>query len=414
MKRSALVGALAGALALTLCARAGRAGTEEFSTFHPIAEEEDDESTIDKMLAAPPAFWRDSWERSPNALRTSQGCLTSGQWMVDTRLRFETSMGERARFGLDFTDYQADDATYQYIDLGFHWPISLGRVDAMFRPFHDKSRQDFGVGWSLGADTSAVQLKAMFVIEDMFNNLWAWRQTRVGDLAEPYQRHPYEPNLSLVVRQPRWRLDVGGRYLTPSRKQEVIDPAVPSYRLSTLWGVHGWAAAEFDAAGFTWLLDGQNKQVRSTYDESAPSGDTGNDMRRRWHARAGVRRALPWRTRAELTYRYSDRGEGLTAPVGVGEYRAIERVVRVETWTALRPTVQLQLGWMHDHVSVAMDPSLNAFTYGSRGENRLYLGLALRFGRVDMSGVEGIELDQEPYDVAHHHDKGFLNLQSAF
>jgi hypothetical protein len=53
-------------------------------------------------------------------------------------------------------------------------------------------------------------------------------------------------------------------------------------------------------------------------------------------------------------------------------------------------------------------------TYGTRKESRAYLGLIARFGRVSIQGVEGIELDHEPYEVTLWHDKGFLQLQSTF
>jgi hypothetical protein len=69
---------------------------------------------------------------------------------------------------------------------------------------------------------------------------------------------------------------------------------------------------------------------------------------------------------------------------------------------------------MHDHINIHKDPGVPGFTYGTRGENRLYLGLDLRFAKVRTGGIEGIELDREPYEVAHHHDKGFLTLQSVF
>jgi hypothetical protein len=54
------------------------------------------------------------------------------------------------------------------------------------------------------------------------------------------------------------------------------------------------------------------------------------------------------------------------------------------------------------------------FSFGTRSESRLYLGLALRIGRIQVAGVEGIELDDEPYDVRIVHDKGFLQLQTTF
>jgi hypothetical protein len=42
------------------------------------------------------------------------------------------------------------------------------------------------------------------------------------------------------------------------------------------------------------------------------------------------------------------------------------------------------------------------------------VGLAVRFGRVTISGVESFELDHEPYEVSWIHDKGFVQLQAIF
>jgi hypothetical protein len=69
---------------------------------------------------------------------------------------------------------------------------------------------------------------------------------------------------------------------------------------------------------------------------------------------------------------------------------------------------------MYDRIGIARAGVDPFFTYGSRKESRAYLGLDARFGRVSVSGVEGIELDQEPYEVTFHHDKGFLRLQTTF
>ena len=73
------------------------AGTEQFSTFDVEAQEEDDESLLDHLLTRPPRAWRDEWEHSTQAVRTSQGCLTSGQWFIDTQLKLSAPLGERAR-----------------------------------------------------------------------------------------------------------------------------------------------------------------------------------------------------------------------------------------------------------------------------------------------------------------------------
>ena len=42
------------------------------------------------------------------------------------------------------------------------------------------------------------------------------------------------------------------------------------------------------------------------------------------------------------------------------------------------------------------------------------VGFQARFGKVQVQVLEGIELDSEPYEVAFHHDKSFLHLQTTF
>ncbi|HUK62586.1 MAG TPA: hypothetical protein VLV15_04605 [Dongiaceae bacterium] len=401
-------------LALPVAISCAHASAEEFSTFSAIAQEEDDESTIDHMLARAPASWQPDWARSVNALQTNQGCFTSGQWIVDTRLKLETALGERARFGIDYTDYQADDAQYTKPDFLFRWPVARGRITGMFRPFHDKSRQDFGLGWDVGADTSVVRLQAMWVFEDMFNNLWAWRQTRVGEASEPYTRHPYEPNLQFAIRRPGFRVEVTGRYLTPSVKQvhPTGDPNV--FQVATLWGTLAEGNVAFDALGATWHLGTYNKQARSEDAADSPTGDVGADFRRQWWVVGGLDHPIWRRARVSWRWTYMERGQGYTPPLGVGLFHSIDRVQHIEVHGEFRPTFGYRLGWMHDHIDVRKDPGVPGFTYGTRGENRLYLGLDLQFAKVRTGGIEGIELDREPYEVSHHHDKGFLGLQSVF
>ncbi len=403
------------ALALALVApRAALASTEEFSTFHTASQEEDDESAIDHLHTASPTAWGPDFDRATNAFRTAQGCLTSGQWFIDSRLKLETSLGDRARFGIDYTDHQADDAAYTNTDLLFHWPVARGRIDAMFRPFHDKSRQDFGLGWSLGADTSRVSVHAMFVFEDLFNNLWAWRQSRVGDVSEPYTRHPYEPDLGFAVRGGAVRYGADGKWLTPSVKHVRVSPDAPDLRVAHLWGAEGSGYVELDALGTTWHLAGAVKQARSEDAADSPTGALGIDFRRQWHVVGGLDHALGRWAAVSWRWKYMERGEDLSPPVGSGRFHAIDRIQHIEAHGEFRPAFGWRLGWMHDHVNVHMDPGVPYFTWGTRGENRLYLGLDLRFSKVRATGIEGLELDREPYEVAHHHDKGFLGLQSIF
>ena len=412
MNRAALAAAVL--LSLLAAATRARAGTEEFSTFDVEAQELDDESLLDHLLTRAPAAWRDEWERSPQAIRTSQGCLTSGQWFIDTDLKLRAPLGGRAVFGLDMTERANDALSYDYIDFSFHFPTSWGTPGFMFRPTFDKSRQDVALLWDAGADTSRWQVQVAFGIEDMFNNLWAFRQTRVGNEAEPYQRHPYEPALRLATRQSGWRAEVGGRWLTPSRKRvSGLGPGSPA-SLVTLWGARGWAEVEADAFGATWGARAANHQARSTQwplDDSTPDG---RSFRRRWSAELTARRVLSPRLAVEARGLYQDRDQNAGAPLGPNGFGAVDRLMTLETTWTLSPSFHARVGGMFDRVSVAQSGTPRYASYGTRNESRAYVGLSARFGNVSVSAVEGVELDPEPYEVWGVHDKGFLHLQATF
>ena len=64
---AASAGALPGAPSW-LGTRSASAGTEEFSTFDVMAQEEDDESLLDHFMSRRPREWRDEWERAPQAI----------------------------------------------------------------------------------------------------------------------------------------------------------------------------------------------------------------------------------------------------------------------------------------------------------------------------------------------------------
>ena len=237
MRRAAVALALLASLA---AGPAARASTEEFSSFDVVRPEEDDESALDHLLARPPAAWRDEWERSPLAFRTSQGCFTSGQWYTHDQLRLVTAVGRRARFALEFDRVESDLLAYDHLDLWLLFPQRAGTLGVMFRPYYDKSRQDFALRWELGADTTRNQLRLTYGFEDLFNNLWVWRQTRVGESGQPYDRHPWEPAVKAALRRERWRVEVEGRWLTLARKR-LDATATDAARAQTLWGA--WAAA---------------------------------------------------------------------------------------------------------------------------------------------------------------------------
>jgi hypothetical protein len=400
---------------LVLCAPdLARAGTEEFSTFDIARQEEDDESLLDHLLTRSPRSWRDAWERSTLAFRTEQGCLTSGQWLIHSALKVETPLGDKAQFGVFLRQSQDDIASYDYLDLSARFPTRAGRLGAAFRPFHDKSRQDFALMWETGADTSALQVQAVFGLEDLFNNLWAFRQTRVGDLSEPYVKHPFEPALRVVTRHPHWRTNLEMQYLTPSTQRLSGDTDLDPRRISTLWGTLAHASVEYRAKGFAWEALSRNQQAfSSAAPEGAPFGDNGN-FRRQWSVESAVRHPLPRRLSAEARVLYQDRDQHHSPPTGPGAFGAIDRTLGAELqWEAL-PRLTARLGGLYDRISVARSGLEFRPSYGTRTESRAYFGLVARFGSVALSIVEGIELDPEPYDVWGVHDKGFFHLQAIF
>lgn len=421
--RATLARRLAAMLALAVVAATAfaahaRAGTEEFSTFGVEAQEEDDESLIDHLLTRTPHAWAGEWERAPQAMRSAQGCLTSGQWYNQTDLKLRAPLGERAWFGFDLNQREDDRTNYQYLDFSFHFPTRIGTVGGMFRPFHDKSRQDFALMLDLGSDTTAYELRLTAGLEDTFNNFWEFRQSRSGATSEPYLRHPWEPGLRLVIRQPGLRAEVGGRYLTLGRKHIINSYADESFnRIRTLWGALAWASVDARALGLDWELRTTNHQAASTdAPVLAPTPDAG-DYRRQWSVESAVRRQLAERVSAEARGIYQERRARHGPPIGPRAFDAVDRVVQLEAvWSASR-AIALRFGGMHDRITVVDDGGnvYNGFIgYGTRVESRLYVGLMARFGRVSLQGIEGIELDNEPYDVAGVHDKGFLQMQTTF
>ncbi len=404
--------ALAGLLAALLAAPVARAGTEEFSTFDVSAQEEDDESLLDHMLTRPPRAWRDEWERATQALRTSQGCLTSGQWFIDTDMKLRSPLGRRARLGIDLRQSESDAASYDYLDFSFRFPTPLGTAGAMFRPLYDKSRQDFGLLWEAGTDTSGFDSQVVFGIEDMFNNLWAFRQTRVGQASEPYERHPYEPALRLRGRGERWRADLFGQYLTPSRKR--VQGYTPPERRVTLWGTLGAAGLETEVLGFSCELRGSNQQARGNDQPVDLSSAPNQNWRRRWTAEAALGRALAPRLGAELRALYQSRTQRWGGPSGPGAFDGIDRLIQLDAHWDATPMLEVRAGGLYDRIGIARSGYPPYFTHGTRTESRAYVGLAARFGRVSVEAIEGIELDPEHYEVWFWHDKGFLHLQTTF
>jgi hypothetical protein len=408
--------ALLSALALlpASCAAPARASTEEFSSFDVERPEEDDESVIDHLLTRPPAEWRDEWERAPQAFRTSQGCFTSGQWYMDNELKLVSPLGRRARFGLQLDQVESDLAAYENLDLWFLFPQRAGTLGVMFRPYYDKSRQDFALQWELGADTTRNQLRLVYGFEDLFNNLWVWRQTRVGENGAPYDRHPWEPAFKVALRRARWSLESEGKWLTLARKRVGLYVSPEPGRAQTLWGTRGSTALEARALGTTWMARTENWQARSTDQPLDLSTGDARKSRRMWQAELAARRTAGRTVAIEGRWLYVDRMQSYRPPLADARFHAIDRTLQLEArWTA-RTDLTVRLGGLYDRVGVNKSGDTGLFSYGTRKESRAYFGLMARFGRVSLSGIEGIELDREPYEVWHHHDKGFLSLQTTF
>jgi len=406
--------------ATVLCAAAllfaspARAGTEQFSTFHVASQEEDDESLLDHVLTRHPASWRDEWERAPMALRTAQGCLTSGQWFIQTEMKVGAPLGNRARLGVDLRQSETDMSSYQYIDFSFRFPTAIGTTGAMFRPLFDKSRQDFALMWETGSDTTSFDSQVVFTFEDMFNNLWAWRQTRVGDESEPYLRHPYEPAFRLRGRGDLWRAELYGQYLTPSRKLvQSLGGSFPD-REATLWGTLGGASVEAAMLGVTCELRGWNQQARSTDQPVTLSTGDNDNWRRQWALEAALRRQIVPRFGAEVRGTYQSRDETWAPPLGPGVFVGVDHLAQLDTRWEATQTLHVRSGLLYDRIHIENSGYMPNGTYGTRKESRAYIGLEARFGRVTLEGIEGIELDHEPYDVWFVHDKGFLHLQTTF
>lgn len=404
------------ALLLLIAPGAARAGSEEFSTFDVIRQEEDDESLLDHLLTRPPREWRGAWERAPQAVRSSQGCLTSGQWFVDTRLKLEAPLGDKARFGFDLRDEQTDRLAVTYFDFSFRFPTAFGTPGFWFRPLFDKSRQDLGVFWEAGAETAAAYARVTFGFEDLFNNLWEFRQSQVGQSSEPYVKHPFEPAFRMHLRRGRWRFEFEGLVLTPSRKRFGADTLT---RYSTLWGSTGRVLAEASALGATWSVSCDSRLARSTDSHPVPTVELElMNVRRQWAVEAMVSRPIGPDWEVDLRWLYQDRhqrrsGDGLTS---FSEIRldAVDRVTQMEARRRLGDHWGLRAGAMIDRVTVAASTPTPFLTYGTRTESRAYFGLTGRFGAVVVSVVEGIELDREGYDVWGVHDKAFAQLQTLF
>ena len=139
--------------------------------------------------------------------------------------------------------------------------------------------------------------------------------------------------------------------------------------------------------------------------------------RRQWTVETAVRRRVTPRLSAEARWLYQGRTQTHAPPDGPRRFTGIDRMLQGEALWRASDRLKLRVGGLYDRITITqtgLPPAVPIKTYGSRKESRAYVGLIARFGRVDLQGVEGIELDHEPYQVSFVHDKGFLQLQTTF
>lgn len=423
MKRGALPASRSSALALlalacalgplALFAPPARASYEEFRTVDMGKPEEDDESLLDHYLVRPPANWYEEWWQANGSFRTSQGCLTAGRWYMDNLFHYRAAMGDTTKLDLEMLQVEDDESQYQWLHIGVRFPLPrLGLWGLRFSPNFEKSRQDAALLWDAGTAVSPFQLQAVLGIEDVFNNFWQSRQVEVGKEAQPYERHPYEPALRLHWRGGGPRAAAGGKWLTPSVKRyDTSDPALR--RKEYLWGAKGDAYVAQRLARGTLDAGFETVQAWSKAEWQAVPGDH-HLYSRRWRVEGGY--TLPYGEHARVSARfvYQERLQIWAPPIADGLLDCIDRMPLVETAFALPLQMNARVGYMHNRLTVVQQGSMPTTTWGTRHENRIYLALQARFGRVLVEGTEGIELDQEGYDVALVHDKGFVHILVPF
>jgi hypothetical protein len=192
-----------------------------------------------------------------------------------------------------------------------------------------------------------------------------------------------------------------------------VDPDTTQNGTYSLWGAKGAMLSEFYFGRWTTEARFETEQTQSSASTATVPG-TGRKFCRRWLVEGAARRAIGAKWTAEARGAYQDRTQDWRPPPSIANMRALDRGFALEFAGEVRENWRLRVGALHDRVGLAEQGEMPAFTWGTRSESRAYVGLEARFGRIRVQGVEGIELDEEPYDVSFHHDKGFLQLQAVF
>lgn len=412
--RRAFAAAFAAAAALACLAPVARASMEQFASFDVFADERDDENVLDHFLARPLDDWRDEWEGSGGGARFDQGCLSSSLWYQSNEIKTRSDVGRHTHLDIGFYERTDLEGAWQWLQIDvLHATSRFGAFGGRFRPAADKSRQDFALLWSAGDARSPIEAHVTFGIEDAFNKLWTFRSAEVGDTHyEPYRAHPFEPAIALVRRGARHRIEFSGTWLTPSRR-DLVDPLPANCGTASLHGGEALARAECSAGAWTLGARFEDRQAASARTSPVAPGDAHN-FRRLWSGELSAKRRLSPRLEAEVRGAYVARSQDWRPPTADATFEGIDRLATAELVWRARPALRLRAGLLHDRIGIACRGAVPGPTYGSRKESRATIGVEARFGRTHLLVVEGIELDQEPYSVTFHHDKGFLHLQTSF
>ena len=400
-------------LALWFLAPPAHASYEEFSTLDVARLEEDDENMLDRVLVRQPVAWHDEWLRLRGGFRSSQGCFTSGQWFMDNQLLVSVPTGDTTRLELEIRQVDNVESFYGWTSLELRFPVPrAGLWGVRWRPTFDKSRTDAALDWQLGHPAGTSHLRAVMGLEDIFNNFWASRQTRVGDESAPYERHPFEPELSAHWSGPAHWMALHGKWLTPSVKRfDTKDPELR--RKERLWGAKGGASVGRRFGATTAELAFEEVQASSWAEWETQPGDF-HIYRRRWAIEAGVSREIGAHGMLTFRFHYQERDQVWRPPISNSSMNILDRMPTLEGAFRAPWDMRARVGVMYNRISVAQHGVPPVESWGSRTESRAYVTLQKRFGSLLIQGIEGIELDPEAYDVAFIHDKGFVQLQIAF
>jgi len=229
---------------------------------------------------------------------------------------------------------------------------------------------------------------------------------------QPYERHPYEPALRMFWRGGGPRVALGGKWLTPSVKRyDTFDPALR--RKEHLWGAKGDAVVSQQLGRALLDLGFDMVQASSSAEWPSQPGDH-HLFSRRWRVEGGLSHPYGEHARVTARFIYQERLQVWSPPIAYATLDCIDRIPTLETEFQLPLAIGARAGYLHNRVTVVQVGAVPTFTWGTRKENRLFVSLQKRFGKVLVEGTEGIELDKEGYDVAFVHDKGFVHVMFPF